>query len=499
MRTNGEGTLYRVTRKDGTQVWRAQRTVYITEDGRQVRVSGEGATRELALERVKAAELRMRVRQGVLGPEALMRTPSELKVTVEDWMYRWHGSLGNRVGEQTKANYLSKIRLHICGVDGIGSTPIRLLTADQVNDFIWKTLPNKKNPKTGEQLLGNTTLKQIYTILSQALDAAVKARVINYNPCDAVDAPRRTPPKNEGVAQLKSWLPDHLLGKLEGDPELARWTLAFYGLRQSEVLGLTDDCIVWGTGKGKDKYKNAYIIIQQQLARHPSQHGCGRYDASTKSYPCGKRNSNECPKMLGKTGLYIKNTTKTQSSTREIPLVEPLYSVLQEHMKRQRELRQSPQFQPQKGDKMDKLVFTTVTGKPRRHQDDNEAWRKLLERSNVPHIRGHIARHISVSILASMGYDMDTIMRITGWSSTAMKATYNWQSRNITREPLEKLGMRITSRQKASKKALEQEKQSLELLRQKIEEQRRALEEQEAELAAELRKVEEAVQEKDDV
>lgn len=466
--------MFRVTRKDGTTVWRATRTTYISADGKQQRVAGEGPTQAVAIERREQAWQRYLVRRGELPLEALNRTPTELKVTVEDWLWRWHTGLGDEVGEQTKAQYASRIRLHL--VPHIGTTPLRLLTSEQVETLIYTTLPAKRKVVSGKQteqpLLGATAIRAVFFVLSQALDEAKRRRLVDVNPCEQVRTPRRSKRKDEGVHRL-TWTAQHLLGKLEGHDDEARWWCAFLGMRQSEVLGLTDDCLRL-TSKSR-----ATLTVKQQLARHVSRHGCGLPIKG--EFPCGQKSAADCPKRTGETGLYIKQDTKTEASRRVIPVVEPFYSVIRAHMNRQRALRASERFNPLPGVGMDRLVFTSRTGRPRRHQRDNEQWHALLDEFGVPNMRGHLARHVTVSLLISQGVAPDVVKQIVGHSDLVMTEYYTHTSSSQARAPLATLGEHLNARTKRSKADVAAEKARLLAQAEKLRAQLAALEVEQAE------------------
>lgn len=435
-RSNGEGSLYKMKRADGREVWRADSTTY--RNGQRKVVSGTGPTRQIALERLERNKLKQEVLAGLRPASDLEdRLPIEWRVTVGEWMLevldRKVKNKRKPLGEQTAAGYEAKVRLHVNGKNGIGHIPLRLLTPAQAQKFMDETLPAKKK-SNGAPLLSQGVIRSIYFMLREACDIAVAEERLLANPFRTVEIPEKHPPRVKGVAKLKSWVPHHLLQKIEGTDDEARWMLGFMGLRQSEVLGLTDDSIILG--------KNPRIIINQQLARHPTKHGCA-WDGS--KWECG-RQADKCPKRIGDGGLYLKQKTKTVSSERTLPLVEPFASVLKEHMRRQRELRKSPNFAPLPGEGMDKLIFTKATGTPRRQQDDTKAWTQLLADNGVPHMRGHLQRHIMVSILDAMGVPHGRIRDITGWSDTSMMKVYSEIAPSDLVDPLTQFGAAISNR-----------------------------------------------------
>lgn len=435
-RSNGEGSLYKMKRSNGREVWRADKTT-IRNGVRKV-VSGTGSTRQEALDRLQKNIIKQEVLTGIRPASDLEeQLPLEWRITVNEWMLRVlerkTQSKTKPLGEQTRAGYETKLRLHINGKGGIGSIPLRLLTPTKAKQFIETTLPSKTKPD-GAPLLSQGVIRSIYFMLREACDLAVIDGHLLSNPFRQVETPPKHPTKTKNVARFKSWVPQHLLKHIKDTPDEARWLLGFMGMRQSEVLGLTDDSVIFG--------KNPRIFIQQQLARHPTTHGCN-WDGT--KWACG-RQANHCPEKIGTGGLYIKPTTKTKSSTRTLPLVEPFKSVLEEHMKTQKAFRRTDAFDPLPGEGMDKLIFTNHLGRPRRQQDDNTAWRQLLKDNKVPHMRGHLQRHIMVSILDGMGVPHARIKDITGWSDITMMSVYSDIAPEELVDPLEALGKKIAER-----------------------------------------------------
>lgn len=445
-RANGEGSVFQVRRGGQVVSWRATLTVGFDKQGNQVRITGEGKTRRAALERREQNLIKHRVKMGEAPLEALKayRPAREKVLTVSDWFTHWLASL--ELQESTYLMYESRIRLHIN--PALGEIPLRLLEGKHVLDFFQKELPKKTKKNSLTPLLGKTALRSIYFLLFAALEDARKQGKLAVNPCEVMKPPKRnvkTYDQRQEQAQLKSWAPEQLAKHLQGHPDEARWLLGLvYGWRQSEILGLTEDCISWGKSK-----RQAKIYLRQQLARNPDTHDCP-VDATTGKWTCG-RQANSCPQKIPGIGLYIKKRMKTEAGYRVLPLVEPVYSLLKTHLKRQAKLRKSPDFTPLQSPGMDKLVFTNEKGFPRRHQVDSKEWHALLAQAHIPDTRGHSARAWVASLLVQMGVDEETLKLVGGWTNDSALDFYVHRSNSTTREPLEALGKRVTSRRKAKK------------------------------------------------
>jgi integrase len=105
--------------------------------------------------------------------------------------------------------------------------------------------------------------------------------------------------------------------------------------------------------------------------------------------------------------LYLTRP-KSKSGWREIPLVDPLKSILELHLQ---------------GRKTG-LVFTN-DGRPWDPDAATKAWAKLLAKAGMPsNVVLHGARHTTVDLLDAAGVDWDTIKDIVGHSTTRMSKAY---------------------------------------------------------------------------
>lgn len=417
VRINGEGTVYEFNRKlpsgKTSRAYRASR--WVTIGGKSRRLTGQGATTKAAMASLDRAIKRKQVAFGELSQDMLQLTSEESALTVEqciaDWM-RWN----HDISDGTRRGYEAKIRLYL--IPYFGSTPVRLLDTATLNTFFRDTLPDLRKPN-GDPYLGPTAQRQVYFILHGVLEYAVKTRRIPINPLAATKPPKRTsksPRQVDAMKQLSAYAHKQLMKHIQGDEHEARWMIALLGLRQSEALGLTDDCIV----KRQTKSKPGKLKIIQQLQHRSAEHGCGPQDHKTREWPCGKQ-ADRCPHAIGTSEFVFVDAAKTDSGVRVIPLVEPFYSVLIEHREKQQEFRDTAEFEPLIGDeRFSQLLFTSKTGTPRRHQNDRREWHELVKRAfpdgPPPDLRLHDARHLAATMLSYLRVPSERIMRIMGWS-----------------------------------------------------------------------------------
>lgn len=435
-RQDGEGSVFQVETKHGTR-WRASKSYQgVDGAGKPARrfITGTGATPQEAVARRDANWDRFRVRTGQAPQSILREHPTLITKTVADVMYEWHKSIRpNEIAESTNRQYLTRIELHI--IPALGHHPVRLLTNEHIEEFVHVYMPSRKKPDGTPWLSSNSARLTVFRVLSMGMDYAVRKGYLTVNPCKHVKAEKKkSVPLN---LSTKSWVPRHLLRRVEDHPDEARWMLALiYGMRQGEVLGLTDDCLVL-TGK------QPHIKVRQQLSRKDIRHGCGQRDAATLVFPCGEPWASNCTDPIGGGGYYVKPETKSSNGVRDIPLVEPVLSVLRDHVMRQRAFRRTPEFKPKltgikaQDDKLASLIFTGSTGKPRRPQDDNRIWAKLLKENDVPHFRGHISRALSVTLLVEeLHVPIEKVRRIIGDSEEVLRQYYLSVSREAVRDDM---------------------------------------------------------------
>ncbi len=438
-RSNGDGTEFYIPER---KVWRASRSVVDPTTGKTIRISGEGRSTEEARTRLGKNIARREIKWGVRDPDEIVRTSQTY--TVEEWVGLFVAEKPD-LRDSTRKQYERLIRLHI--VPEFGNRLITTINGHEMRKFIETTLPNKPNPKstTGALLGEGSTPRAVYWLLNEAFERALLRKYIYENPCRAVEnVPQKQAQdkaETSAVRKTHSWLGHMLMTRIQGRDDEARWALAFYGLRQGEVLGLTDDCYIKHKGKAR-------LEVRQQLKKKHQEHGCG-YNAKGQ-WTCGRKTASNCPDAKGTRGVFLDDQTKTAAGVREVAVDDYLMDVLDRHVARQKALRATDSFKPEDGWKMDKLFFTDSKGKARRHTADNSAWHKMLQDEGVyerleglgfdQSFRPHLARHITASFLIARGFSNDEIMRLTGWSSAEMLKVYGKAGAEATRRTTASIG-----------------------------------------------------------
>lgn len=423
-------SVYKTTH-NGKPAWRAVRTVTerFVQDGTQVKrkkqIKGTAPTARLAEQRLEEAYRRYLVKAGQLDVSALTQTEKALELTVAEWMDTYLTRRGNQsranakksVSDKVLTRYRQTVRDHIA--PHIGHIPIRLLSQADIEKLLYVTLPAKKKVRknaagekviTNEQLLGNSPMRKIYDLLNGALNEAVKDQVILRSPMTNIPRIEKTDPKDEDLGK-KTWMPERIMEKLHGSGEEARWILAFYGLRQSERLGITYSSFTYLT----NPKKRTLLHIKQQL-----------------DDPGG-----------GIENFVLKPSTKTKAGKRVIPLPDDVTKMLLAWKKQQDEWKKQPSWRPVKG--LEDLFFTTPEGKPIRHGTDTKQWHALLKRTNLDYVRGHGMRHIAATLLARAGVSSAIAQEILGWNNEMMRQHYTHLIVEDRIKPVEGMTARILS------------------------------------------------------
>ena len=367
-RDKGTGGLYyRKTKEYNKKTGEVQPRNYwqathdlVTDDGKRKRVTGSGATKQLAQRKLQAnLEKHFQV---VPSETVRSNTKTKEKYTLGEFLELWHSELfGDTLSETVRRKYKRNYERHI--LDELGHIPLSELTDIQLKKHFWGTLVDKKNERTGKPLLGSSARRNIYKTLNAALKVAVKKGEIKRNPLELVKLPPLKRPE-ENVPQTAHKAETLLVRMKEDDhPHYARFLLMFLGLRRSERLGLT-----WSNVKDLNG-KDPKIVINQQLARHEE-------------------------KGLG---YYIKDQTKNGKS-RTIPIPEPFLTVLRQHKKKMDEWKKSPNWNPKP--QFEDLVFLNEDGSLITQNRDNQDWHAVLDHYRFKYWRAHLNRHITATLLA---------------------------------------------------------------------------------------------------
>lgn len=366
MRGKGEGALFRVP-KDATKplkYWQGVIELPPLNGDRRRKVIRRKSKPEL-IKAMTAAKSELE-RMGDL-PTA--------NQTVEQWFRYWLKQVAKEVRPNTFDGYKRTVENHI--IPSIGKVKLDKLTAThmrRVHDGILA------------KGLSSTTALLAHRTMSVSFKIAVREGRIGRNPAKLVNAPRKATVNLEPL-DLQEAI--KFLAHVSTDEEMgARWaTTLLTAARRGEVLGLERDRVT------------DVLDLSWQLLRLPKTDVDGRPDVPT---------DYEYRHLTG--GLYLTRP-KSSKSWRIIPLIDPLKSILEQHLER------TP-------DNPWGLVFTK-NGRPISPDADTKAWRATLLAAGIEkNARLHDGRHTAVDLLYAAGVPEDLIQEIVGHSDRATTQGY---------------------------------------------------------------------------
>ncbi|PPG34498.1 site-specific integrase [Rathayibacter sp. AY2B9] len=387
-RGKGEGALF----KDARGYWTA--TVELPQrDGKRRRKTVRARDKEAA------KRLLIALHKDLMDNGDLSTTDQ----TVKQWFEYWFKNIVQpEVRPKTAEGYRTITYNHV--IPTIGNIRLSKVSA--------RSLRAVTDRMVNEAGLSPTYALQAHRVMSVALEAAVREKRIPANPAKSMNAPRKALKTldvltlQEGVDAIRTFQQDPAYG--------ARWATALLtGARRGEVLGLEIDRV----GESLD--------LSWQLQRMLFEHGCATKDDGKHS--CRWTRGAECPerkitvpadyeyRSIGG-GLYLTRP-KSRSGWRIIPLVDPLRTILRQHL----------ETNPPVGG----LVFTRG-GKPVDPDYDSKLWGKWMD-DHMPgrDVKLHGLRHSTADLLYLAGVPEDLITEILGHSTRAMSRAYKSKGNDL--------------------------------------------------------------------
>lgn len=238
----GSGTIRKKTvTRNGKQYtyWEARYTTgYDTGTGRQIQRSITGKTQKEVAQKLKAATAAI--------DAGTYTAPS--KMTFGAWLDVWTGEYLGGVKPRTAATYKSAIDTRI--KPALGAVRLEAMTAHQLQSFYNGLL----DPNQTERVLSPKMVKNIHGIIHKALQQAVLNGIIRFNPATACVLPRIDKREIQPLDEVQI---SEFLKEIRGNRYEAFFTVAlFTGMRKSELLGLTWDCV---------DFRSGTIVINKQL------------------------------------------------------------------------------------------------------------------------------------------------------------------------------------------------------------------------------------------
>jgi integrase len=305
-------------------------------------------------------------------------------LTLEKWLRRWIDDIApNEIRPKSYASYKSTVDGWLIPL--LGKRKIDSLNADHIRDMfkaIQSTpkahgLRGKTDLPPGTVMVGPDTAIKAHAVLSSALKTAMREGKATRNVCEMVDPPRKGKIEQSALSVEQAI---ELLAHLTTRDDRALWaTYLLTGARRGEILALEADRVT-------DTLDLSWQLLRiTDITTAPADY--------------------EYRHLQGT--LYLTRP-KSRSGWREIPLVEPLRSILALHMQ----------------GRGSGLVFTD-RGSPWDPDAATKAWARLLVEAGLPSdVVLHGARHTAVDLLDAAGVDWDTIKDIVGHSTTKMSKAY---------------------------------------------------------------------------
>lgn len=297
----------------------------------------------------------------------------ESNITVESWFKIWMEEYkANSVKYGTIESYKEVYKKYI--KKSLGKRRLAEIRPEQIQKLI-----NEMN-----ETFSRSTIKLVIVVLGGMYKQALKNGIVQRNPIPLTSMPRETKKKEFRVLSLneqKQFIEAAADGRFYDLYQVALNT----GMRVGELRALEWQDI---------DFKNRIIHVTGTLKHHK-----------------GKG--------------YLKDTPKTRSSERDIPMLDSVYSVLKNRKRQQSEQRLSlgERWQPHPG--LDRLVFTNEFGHPVCHDGLNQDI-KRIEQSireaghSFEHITPHTLRHTFATRGLENGIKPKVMQELLGHTSITM-------------------------------------------------------------------------------
>lgn len=289
-----------------------------------------------------------------------------------DYMEQWLDIIKSSVAVLTFASYSTTVKRIVAPYFREKKVTLKNLTAKDIQEFYLKEL----------QRVSASSVIHYHANIHKALKYAVKIDLIDVNPADKVERPK----KDRYVGSFYDADEVNALFEAAKGTKLELPILfgAFYGLRRSEAIGLKWDAI---------DFEQNTITIRHTVT--------------------------SCD-LDGKRVLVASDTTKTKSSMRTLPLVPFMRErllALREEQKENRRLCGRSYIK----DYVDYVCVNEIGDLIKPHYV-TESFPKLLKANGLRPVRYHDLRHSCASLLLANGVPMKQIQEWLGHSDFSTTA-----------------------------------------------------------------------------
>ena len=356
-RGDNEGSIYQ--HKDGR--WIGMITAGYDADGKRIRKSFSGRTRQEVAEKVNAA----------LAEVADGSYIEPTDITLGEWLDRWMTTYKKaQLKQNTYDSYAAQIRIHI--KPALGGTQLAKLQPHALQNFYNEKL--KSGRVDGKGGLSTRAVRYFHAIIRQALQQAVKEGILPRNVADATSPPVI---QNKQMQPLTEEQAITFFDYAKDDELFAAYLLAATtGLRRGELCGLCWDSV---------DLEKAVLTVQRQL-------------------------------LVYKDGLALEDTTKSKSGRRRIALTDDSIKALKAHRRNQAQERllMGEAYQD------NNLVFCKPDGTYLDPREVTKRFQRLLKAAGLPRVRLHDLRHTHASLLLARGVHPKVVQERLGHSSITM-------------------------------------------------------------------------------
>ncbi|OXM43781.1 site-specific integrase [Amycolatopsis alba DSM 44262] len=327
--------------------------------------------------------------------------------TVGHWLTSWIATR-KKIREGTRLSYQRHITNWL--LPHLGHYRLDTLTVEHIsrmfdamaerNDTITAAKssddPEVRKSAHGMRVMGAATMQRYRATLRAALNAAIRAQKITFNPASYVELPSGRRPKalvwtpdrverwqrtGQKPSRVMVWTPEQIgrfLDQAEGHPYYALFhVIAYRGLRRGEACGLP----WWNIDLASRSITISTAIVQ-----------------------------------LGWRAEF--GEPKSEASGRVIALDEATTLVLRRQKKHQHELRVAAGTDWVEHE----LVCTERDGSPLHPAKLTDAFHSIADAAELPPVRLHDLRHGAATLMIAAGADLKIVQELLGHSSIAVTA-----------------------------------------------------------------------------
>ena len=373
-RANGEGNIRK--RADGR--WEGRYTAgYHPETGKRIIKNVLGKTQ---------AECKAKLKKAIEESHALDVGRAD-EYTVAAWLRTWFELYAKpHIRPSTMNYYHRNIEQHI--IPAIGDIPLNKLTTRDLQKLCNDLQSNgrlRKVQKKEKPGLSNSTVRGIHMMLHNALDRAMKEKLILSNPTENCIIPKIE------KQEMKILRPDPISSYLNA-AERRNALPMFYlelvsGLRKGELTAL-----LWSDLD----IQNRTISVSKQYVKNPN-------------------------------GELALTRPKTETSVRKVSIPQEAVDLLiSEHDKHP----DNPYMFP-----------SPITGEMYYPDSIVNLHKKILKDAGLPHIRFHDLRHTFATLALQNGVDVKTVSSMLGhYDAGFTLRTYTHATRQMQQKAAEKMG-----------------------------------------------------------